>query len=52
MKKLVISLITILAASTTLMAQNEVDALRFSRLMYGGFGSLYELRRRLWRCWR
>ncbi len=36
MKKLVISLITILAASTTLMAQNEVDALRFSRLMYGG----------------
>lgn len=36
MKKLVISLIALLTASTTLMAQNEVDALRFSRLMYGG----------------
>lgn len=36
MKKLVISLIILCTASTTLMAQNEVDALRFSRLMYGG----------------
>ena len=36
MKKLVISLIALLAVSTTVMAQNEVDALRFSRLMYGG----------------
>ena len=36
MKKLVISLIIILTATTAVIAQSEVDALRFSRIQYGG----------------
>lgn len=36
MKKLVISLIIMLTATTAVIAQNEVDALRFSRMQYGG----------------
>ena len=36
MKKLIISFIIMLTATTAVIAQNEVDALRFSRLQYGG----------------
>ena len=36
MKKLVISLIIMLTATMAVMAQSEVDALRFSRIQYGG----------------
>ncbi|MDP4290255.1 MAG: hypothetical protein Q8908_04165 [Bacteroidota bacterium] len=36
MKKLLLSLIIIIASTIEVVAQNEVDALRFSRIQYGG----------------